>query len=398
MGITIGVIGAGEFADKFIPLFQAHPDVDEVQLADLVPERCAKLAALHGITRTYGSSQELCASAVDAVAIFTQRWTHGPLALEALNAGKHVYSAVPMASSVEDIQGIIGALRSSEHIYMMGETSYYNPAVIYCRGKVASGAFGRIVYSEGDYVHDLDLGFYEAFQRSGGENWRSIASFPPMMYPTHALGGVLGVLPTYCTSVSCVGIVDQHQDGVFLRSVSKWSNEFSNEIALFLTADGGAIRTSEMRRVGYPTHIRESRFRFFGTEASFEQIATVSLWQSKVHTEDVSELLRTVNNDNRLDEFTRVQLGEVLSVGVSQVHDLSRLPRPLIGLTNGHEGGHPFLVDDFVRACMTGRQPPVNVWTVARFTLPGLVAHESATQNGERLDIPDLGDCPFQAE
>ena len=395
MGITIGVVGAGEFADRFIPLFQAHPNVDEVQLADLVPERCVELAALHGITKTYRSGQELCASDVDAVAIFTQRWTHGPLALEALNAGKHVYSAVPMASSVDEIRGIIGALRSSERIYMMGETSYYNPAVIYCRSKVASGAFGRIVYSEGDYVHDLDLGFYEAFQRSGGENWRSIASFPPMMYPTHALGGVLGVLPTYCTSVSCIGMVDQHEDGVFVRSVSKWENEFSNEIALFRTADGGAIRTSEMRRVGYPAHIRESRFRFFGTEASFEQIATVSLWQSKVHTEDVSELLRTVKNDDSLDGFTRVQLGEVLSAGVSQVHDLSRLPRSLIGLTNGHEGGHPFLVDDFVRACMTGRQPPVNVWAAARFTLPGLVAHESAKQNGERLEIPDFGDCPF---
>ncbi len=395
MGITIGIVGAGEFADKFIPLFQAHPDVDDVRLAELVPQRCAELAALHRITKTYASSEELCASDVDAVAIFTQRWTHGPLALEALEAGKHVYSAVPMASSVDEIRAITGLLATSDRIYMMGETSYYNPAVIYCRSKVASGAFGRIVYSEGDYVHDLDLGFYEAFQRSGGENWRSIASFPPMMYPTHALGGVLGVLPTHCISVSCIGMVDEHEDGVFVPSVSKWKNDFSNEIALFRTADGGAIRTSEMRRVGYPAHIRESRFRFFGTEASFEQIATVSLWQSKVHTEDVSELLRTVKNNERADEFTRGQLGERLSAGVSQVHDLTRLPRSLIGLTNGHEGGHPFLADDFVRACISGQQPPVNAWVAARFTLPGLIAHESAKENGMRLDIPDFGDCPF---
>ena len=61
MGISIGVVGAGEFADKFIPLFQAHPEVDEVRLAELVPERCAELAALHGITKTYGSSEELSA-------------------------------------------------------------------------------------------------------------------------------------------------------------------------------------------------------------------------------------------------------------------------------------------------------------------------------------------------
>ena len=71
---------------------------------------------------------------------------------------------------------------------------------------------------------------------------------------------------------------------------------------------------------------------------------------------------------------------------MSQVHDLARLPRSLIGLTNGHEGGHPFLADDFVRACITGRQPPVNAWVAARFTLPGLIAHESAstTASGSR--------------
>jgi len=51
------------------------------------------------------------------------------------------------------------------------------------------------------------------------------------------------------------------------------------------------MRTNEMRRVGYPSHIRESRFRFFGTEASFEQLATVSLWQDKQGVTDVSELI-----------------------------------------------------------------------------------------------------------
>ncbi len=33
----------------------------------------------------------------------TQRWTHGPMVLQALEAGKNVYSAVPMAISVEEI-------------------------------------------------------------------------------------------------------------------------------------------------------------------------------------------------------------------------------------------------------------------------------------------------------
>jgi predicted dehydrogenase len=394
MQISIGVVGAGEFSAAMIPLFQAHPGVSEVRLADLLPDRLAEAAARHGITRTYPSMEALCASDVDAIAIFTQRWTHGPLVLEALAAGKHVYSAVPMASQPSEIEAIVAALGGTDRIYMMGETSYYNATVVYCREKMATGDFGRVIYAEGDYVHDMDHGFYTAFQRGGGADWKSTASYPPMMYPTHALGGVLGVLPTYCTSVSCLGMVDRHEDGVFVPSVSRWQNAFSDESALFETADGLAIRTNEFRRVGYPTPLRESRFRFFGTDASFEQLATVSLWQDKKDVEDVSELVRTVSHPDLLDEQARSQLSRAHAGGFANVHDLSRLPDSLIGLGNGHEGAHPFLADDFVRACLTGQQPPVNAWTAARFTMPGLIAHESARQGGKRLDIPDFGACP----
>ena len=38
--------------------------------------------------------------------------------------------------------------------------------------------------------------------------------------------------------------------------------------------------------------------------------------------------------------------------------------------------------------------PPVNAWVAARFTLPGIVAHQSALRGGERLPIRDFGDAP----
>jgi hypothetical protein len=51
-------------------------------------------------------------------------------------------------------------------------------------------------------------------------------------------------------------------------------------------------------------------------------------------------------------------------------------------------------VDDFVTAVNKGSLPPVNAWVAARFTLPGVVAHESALRGGERLPIRDFGDAP----
>ena len=160
----------------------------------------------------------MLASDVDSVAIMTQRWTHGPMVLQALDAGKNVYSAVPMAISVEEIEAIVEKVEQTGLIYMMGETSYYNPAVVWARDQIAAGAFGRVFYAEGDYVHDMDNGFYAAYQYSGGDDWKKTASYPPMLYPTHAIGGVLGALPTYATSVSCIGIRDDRGDGVFDRT------------------------------------------------------------------------------------------------------------------------------------------------------------------------------------
>ncbi|MYW17830.1 gfo/Idh/MocA family oxidoreductase, partial [Streptomyces sp. SID2955] len=80
--------------------------------------------------------------------------------------------------------------------------------------------------------------------------------------------------------------------------------------------------------------------------------------------------------------------------GAAPVHDRSRLPREFDGLPNGHEGSHHFLADDFVTAVTTRTQPPVNAWVAARYTLPGVIAHESARQGGVRLEIPDFGDAP----
>jgi predicted dehydrogenase len=397
MTFSIGVVGVGQFGGQFAHLFNLHPGVSKVYVVDERPERAAEAIERYGLAGSVGSFEELLASDVDAVAIFTQRWTHGPLVEQALRAGKHVYSAVPMAISEEEIARIIEAVRETRNVYMMGETSYYNPATVYARKQHAAGKFGRVFYTEGDYVHDMDLGFYDAYQYSGGERWKETASYPPMLYPTHAIGGVLGALPAHAVSVSCVGVKDDRQDGVFDRDVSMFGNDFSNATALFELNDGGVMRTNEMRRVGYPSHIRESRFRFFGTEASFEQLARVTVWQDKANVHDISEQMESrpsMSLDDPSLANVAPELRDAFVSGLAPVHDSERLPEEFRGAPNGHEGSHHFLVDDFVTAVNDRALPPVNAWTAARFTLPGIVAHESARRNGERLPIRDFGDAP----
>ena len=105
--MKIGVIGTGQFARSFISLWQLHPAVEEVYVTDLIPERAAQHVEQHGLAGSFPDVDALLASDVDSVAIMTQRWSHGELALKALEAGKNVYSAVPMAISAEEIAAIV---------------------------------------------------------------------------------------------------------------------------------------------------------------------------------------------------------------------------------------------------------------------------------------------------
>jgi predicted dehydrogenase len=391
MGLRIGVVGAGQFAPSFVPLALAHPEVDEVTITDLLPERSTELAERFHLPPPFPSYHDMLASDIDAVALFTQRWTHASLALQALEAGRHVYSTPPMGVTVEEIAAIIAAVRDTRLIYQMAETSYYYPSSVFCRQKVADGAFGRICYAEGDYLHDMDLGFSNAFRHSGGAHWKSTASWPPMLYSNHSVGNVLSVWEDHATAVSCIGVTDRHDDGIFDERISRWNNEFSNAAALFTMSDGGILRANEMRRVGYPSQIRESRLRIFGTEASFEQLATVDLWQTKTGVCDVTPQLKVA----RLPVTdVPIELGGPYASRLAPVHDSRRLPRSYAHAPNGHQGSHQFLADDFFRAIVSNSQPPVDAWTAARYTLPGIVAHQSAKSGGRQLPIPDYGDPP----
>ena len=97
MGIRIGICGVGAFANSFIPLFKAHPEVEQVILCDLDDEKLKEKSDRFELPDTCPSLDDLCERDVDAIAIITQHHLHGPQAVQVLQSGKHVYSAVPSA-------------------------------------------------------------------------------------------------------------------------------------------------------------------------------------------------------------------------------------------------------------------------------------------------------------
>ena len=398
MGIRVGICGTGAFADSFIPLFKAHPDVDGVLLCDLDAEKLAAKSRRFDLAATCRSLDELCRTDVEAIAVFTQHHLHGPQAVQALRSGKHVYSAVPPAITIDELAKLVQAVEETGRIYMIGETSYYYPCTVFCRERFRNGEFGRVVYAEAEYYHDLDHGGYDVLKWRFGEDWRRHGGMPPMYYPTHSTSMVVSVTGAHATHVSGMGFVDQHEDRLYDPAKNVWRNAFSNETALCKMSDGSIARFNEFRRVGHPGTVGMS---MYGTEGSYEEQVGGQMWVTKDRGSctSVTDLLSPMGVSARETGglMDLVTSADGTHVGASQVHPVHFLPAEFIGLPNGHKGSHQFLVHEFVTACITGQLPANNVWQAARYLLPGLVAHESALLGGELLDVPDYGDPPTGA-
>ncbi len=398
MGFKIGVVGAGQFAAGFMPLFKAHPFVDEVSLAELDPDRRAHFAETYGISKTYDSLDDMLKNSdVDAVAIITQRHLHGPQTLAALRAGKHVYCAVPMAQSEEEIEEILEEVKRTGLIYMTGETSYYYPSTVLCRDRFNTGLFGKFVYGEAQYMHDMIHGFYDAYRYSGGADWTKLAGIPPMYYPTHTMSMILSVTGAKAIQVSCLGYKDAHMDRIFTEGGNIWENIFSDETALIRTSDGGMLRSNEFRRVGWGggTSVYMS---MYGTTGSYEEHAGGAVWTDlSMKIEDLSELMTCrvgTAPEGQDEELANEALRTDFYSFTANVHHSYRLPPEFNGLRNGHMGSHQFLVDDFMKSIATGKLPPNNAWRAADYMLPGLIAHQSALKGGETLNIPQIEEPP----
>ncbi len=386
--LKVAVIGGGQFAASFIHLFQAHPMVAEVGLVELDPQRLQATASKFSITSIFSSLEELWRSDFNAVAIFTPRWTHAEIALAALKNGRHVYTAVPMGITESEIFALKIAADQTRLTFFMAETSYYYPAVVYARKKFQSGELGAFVYGEGEYLHDMSHGFVDAFAANGGDAWKASASFPPMLYSTHSVSTILSITGARATSVTALGMKDSAADGIFDSKVSMWGNDQSNQIALMRTSDGGVMRIAELRRVGTAPLEPTVRMSIFGTEGSFEQQVGYASWANKESFSIVTDEINTfsdVENPHSLEPgYVSANLWDG---GFAKVHDRSQLPAAFKGLSNGHGGSHQFMVDDFVMDAVGERPAPMNIDDAIRFTLPGILAHQSATSGGVTLEI-----------
>lgn len=94
--VGVGVIGAGVISEQYLDNLTRAADVTVVMVADLDADRAAQRAATYGI-RSGAPGELLARDDIEIVVNLTTPAAHVPVALQALAAGKHVWSEKPFA-------------------------------------------------------------------------------------------------------------------------------------------------------------------------------------------------------------------------------------------------------------------------------------------------------------
>jgi predicted dehydrogenase len=145
MSIGIAMIGCGGIAlQNHLPGFALLPQAKVVALCDNNPamlERAQQQTGLKDASTDY--HEILKHPKVNAVVIATPNFTHAPIALAAIAAGKHVLLEKPIAMNLDEATRLLNAARKAKVVHMTAFTYRFVPAMRYMAHLVKAGHIGQ---------------------------------------------------------------------------------------------------------------------------------------------------------------------------------------------------------------------------------------------------------------
>ncbi len=202
--VGVGIIGLGMRGPGAVERMCYLEGVEIRALCDKQADRVQKAQGIlesHGLSRAraYSGSEdawmELCQNRdIDLVYICTPWSLHTPMAVEAMENGKHAAVEVPAATTLEDAWLLVETSEKTKRHCMMLENCCYDFFELLTLRLVREGFFGEITHVEGAYIHDLiSLNFSK---NAYSDMWRLEENRHRNgnLYPTHGLGPVCQAL------------------------------------------------------------------------------------------------------------------------------------------------------------------------------------------------------------
>ncbi len=198
--VGIGVVGLGDRGSGAVRRLSYVPGSHIAAICDVETDRAEKnLEFLQGrgmTAKIYAGDEEiykqLCEDPeVDLVYICTDWIHHVPVALYAMEHGKHVALEVPSAETLQACWDLVNTSERTRKHCMILENCCYDFFELTALEMAQQGVFGEIVHAEGAYHHNLDP-YWSGYWR----NWRLDFNqqYRGDLYPTHGFGPVCQVL------------------------------------------------------------------------------------------------------------------------------------------------------------------------------------------------------------
>ncbi len=300
----------------------------------------------------YTDFDEMLKSDIDAVFIANYATQHVPFVIKALEAGKHVLSEIPCASTIDEARQLKAAVKAHPELkYMVAENCCYWGFITAWKKMYDEGKFGETIYAESEYIHSRDWRELNASQYPK-DHWRT--SHHAIRYLTHNLGPLLHIMNDRCVSVTCMEADVEYNPYVDRKDTG---------VALFKTEKGAVIRIMVCLS-GYVKN--DHNFRIIGTRGSIE-----------------TDNYEHYENAHCFASFSDIP---------GSREDKIDIPVTASSFGDGglHAGADRKMVMDFINCVINDTVPPLDVDYAINISIPGILAHESAAQGGIPLEIPEI--------
>ncbi len=366
--IRVGVFGAKRGGALLTTLWD-HPTAELVAVCDRYQpalDRIAERAARHGVSvALFNNFDDFLASGLDAVLLANYAHEHVPYAIRCLDAGIHVISEVQTAATVGECVALIEAVERSGCVYAYAENYCYMKHTFEMWRRVKAGEIGRVVYAEGEYVHDCTAGL-PTLTYGDPLHWRNTSSVT--FYNTHSVGPMLAV--TGRRPVKVVGY-ELENDG---RGGRLPYNRGTGAVEMITLDDGTVCRSLHgwLRR----EDANKNAYAFYGSLGSLESHRIGEARQLSAYIE--GETFCTGTWEHYVpDPFIETGLSEEVLAKV------------------GHSGSDYYPLHFFferIRGNAAAAEWSIDVYTAVDMALCGLMAHRSMLAGNVPVDIPDLRD------
>ena len=195
--VRIGLVGLGDRGTGAVRRLPYIEDATIVALCDLMPDRVEnaqkileELGAPRALYEYSGEEgyKQLCErDDIDLVYLAVPWQLHTPIAVYAMEHGKHVAIEVPAATSIKECWDLVNTSERTRKHCMMLENCCYDFFELTCLNMIQQGVFGEVVHVEGSYCHNLDP-YWDQYQG----DWRMTYNKDHHgdVYPTHGIGPV----------------------------------------------------------------------------------------------------------------------------------------------------------------------------------------------------------------